>query len=317
MDSQRNTSALFARASRNSERVIVPINDSALGGTTQTPAFYCVHDVTGGALSDFVELARRLDTATRFYGIQTSPKKMLETDFGASIKSLATYYVEKLTGFQPQGPFMVGGFCAGAIIALEIAQQLRASGREVNLLVAIDAAPENTFADRQPWHPAYWVELVRNLPGWVSHGGFGKEKHSHTLIRRFWNNLIALGKAAMGRHRSQKMSGGYAIDSDMSLSQFPPAQRLFINRLFSACFEYSPANYPGDVVVYEAKVKPLFHLPQLASRWRGIAAQSQLVCISGTHLSMMRAPFVDEIATDMRNRIVYYCSQYPPMDAAP
>lgn len=113
----------------------------------------------------------------------------------------------------------------------------------------------------------------------------------------------------MGRHRSQKMSGGYAIDIDMSLSHFPPPQRLFINRLFSACFEYFPEMYPGEVVVYEANTKPLFHLPQLESRWRGIAPRLNVVGISGTHLGMMREPCVDEIAKDMGKRFANYAAR--------
>jgi hypothetical protein len=43
------TRTLFARAVRGSERVILPINDSALRADTPIPAFYCVHSITGAA----------------------------------------------------------------------------------------------------------------------------------------------------------------------------------------------------------------------------------------------------------------------------
>ena len=132
---------------------------------------------------------------------------------------------------------------------------------------------------------------------------------------RLYNNVIVLGKAAMGFKRGEKLRGGYAIDGFMKLTRFSPAERLFINRLFGACFTYIPQEYPGDVVVYEANIKPLLELPQLGGRWRGFAPRSELVEISRTHLSMIHEPYVEEIASDMRKRIAKYLSEDPTTDA--
>jgi thioesterase domain-containing protein len=89
----------------------------------------------------------------------------------------------------------------------------------------------------------------------------------------------------------------------MDLSRYPPPQRAFMQRIFAACFDYVASEYPGDVIVYEASTTPLFHLPQLRSRWRGIAPRAQFVSIPGTHLSMLRQPYVDQMATDLSARI--------------
>ena len=58
-----------------------------------------------------------------------------------SIKQLkkgAAAYLVELLEFQPQGPYQLGGYCMGGVIALEMARQLRAQGRQVNLLLLID-----------------------------------------------------------------------------------------------------------------------------------------------------------------------------------
>src|ERR1700750_790476 len=81
-----NTSALFARVSRNSARVIVPINDASLHDDGRRPAFYCVHSASGVAGTDFMELAQLLNTDVRFFGIQAPPKLMPQDDFGQSIE---------------------------------------------------------------------------------------------------------------------------------------------------------------------------------------------------------------------------------------
>src|SRR5580693_3478412 len=96
-----STLTLFARAVRGSERVILPINDSALRADTPIPAFYCVHSITGAACTDFLSLAQRLDRTVGFYGIQAPPKLMQESEFGASIGALADHYARALIKFQP------------------------------------------------------------------------------------------------------------------------------------------------------------------------------------------------------------------------
>src|ERR1700729_4646003 len=166
----RNTHALFAHASRTSKRTIVPINDCALESVAPRPAFYCVHSASGVAGTDFLDLAQRLEPAIRFYGIQAPPKQMPDTEFGNSVDSIAEYYAEALVRFQPTGPLLIGGYCVGAVIALAMVNKLRALGRDVGPLLAIDGAPENAGAAMSRWQPRYWLELARHARGWVSHG---------------------------------------------------------------------------------------------------------------------------------------------------
>ncbi len=98
----------------------------------------------------------------------------------------------------------------------------------------------------------------------------------------------------------------------MDLSPYQPAHRSFINRLFAALFAYVPEKYSGNIVVYEAKITPLLYLPQIGHIWRKFAPQSEVVDIIGTHISMMREPYVDALAKDVRNRIAAYFSLTPP-----
>src|SRR5271155_3159775 len=101
--SAETTNILFARSLRSSEQVILPVNDAARSGNPQIPAFYCVHSVSGAAGTDFSDLARRLDSDVRFYGIQAPPKRMEDAVFGGTIEAIADYYVEALLKFQPSG----------------------------------------------------------------------------------------------------------------------------------------------------------------------------------------------------------------------
>jgi thioesterase domain-containing protein len=299
----RNTHALFAHASRNSTRAIVPINDCALDTGAPRPAFYCVHSASGVAGTDFLDLARRLEPAIRFYGIQAPPKQMPDTEFGNSVESIADYYADALDGFQPMGPLLIGGYCVGAVIALAMVDKLRARGREVGPLLVIDGVPENTGAAISRWQARYWVELVRNVRGWFNHGDLMRSRTLRSLLWSIANNASAIGKGAIGLKRGQKLGGGYAIEGIMDVSRYPPVHKSFVNRLFQALFAYTPEHYSGNVVVYEATVKPLLYLPQIGHTWRGFARQAEVVEIVGTHISMMHEPYVESLANDMRKRI--------------
>jgi thioesterase domain-containing protein len=302
-----NTTALFARAQRSSERVIVPLNDAALHADTSTPAFYCVHSVSGVAGTDFLDLARCLESTVRFYGIQ-APPKMIDPQFGSSVEAVADHYVAALVQFQPTGPIILGGYCVGAVIALEMAHKLIAAGREVGPLLAIDGAPENIGGSLRRWRLRYWLELARNLPGWTLHGDLVRKRTLHSLIWSVSSNAYAIMKGAIGLRRGQKLGGGYAIDGVMDVTNYAPEHKLFINRLFAALFRYFPKPYPGNVVLYEAKTTPLLYLPQFGRTWLKLAPNSRIVGIVGTHVGMMHEPYVATLADEMRACIVGFAT---------
>jgi thioesterase domain-containing protein len=299
----RNTSALFAHASRTSKRTIVPINDCALSTQAPRPAFYCVHSASGVAGTDFLDLARRLEPSIRFYGIQAPPSRMPDIEFGSSVESLADYYAAALDKFQPEGPILLGGYCVGAVIALAMADKLRILGRELGPLLVIDGVPENTGVALSRWKPSYWSELTRNVRGWANHGDLMRSRTFHSLLWSITNNATAIGKGAIGLKRGQKLGGGYSIAGIMDVSRYQPVHKSFVNRLFQALFAHVPKRYSGNVVVYEATVKPLLHLPQIGRIWQAFAQQAEVVEIVGTHISMMHEPYVDALANDMRKRI--------------
>jgi thioesterase domain-containing protein len=305
IDRPRNTgalSALFARSSRNSEVVICPINDSALDECNPSPAFYCVHALSGAGGSDFRDLAKLMPTV-RFYGIQAPPKKIQDVAFGGTVESIADYYASALIKYQPKGPFLLGGWSAGAIIGLQIAQNLRAQGREVSLLVAIDGAPENTDAGHRPWHPLYLLQLASNVVGWITHEELLKKGALRSLVQRVLNKASAVRNIRMAHGRADESVPVHAVDGFMDLSRYPPDQRSFMRRLHDALIAYKPQEYLGKVMVYEAKVKPLLHLPQVGKIWRKLAPQSVIAKVNGTHLSLVRDPYAKAIAADLRPRI--------------
>ena len=64
---------------------------------------------------------------------------------------MAALYVKGIRSLQPHGPYLVGGYCGGGVIAYEVAQRLGGEGEEVALLALLDTM---NFSNIHP--PSMW-----------------------------------------------------------------------------------------------------------------------------------------------------------------
>src|SRR6185295_7366109 len=101
------------------------------------PPFFCVHPVGGNVLC-YLDLARHLPPDQPFYALQ-SPEP--GGDQPASIEEMAALYLSELRRIQPEGPYRLGGWSMGGLIAFEMARQLESAGQELDLVVLIDTPP--------------------------------------------------------------------------------------------------------------------------------------------------------------------------------
>lgn len=132
------TQTLLGTASaqtQNTEGII------ALNTNGHQPPFFFLHgqEIDENALHCYT-LARILGPEQPFYGVNpyTLLKKLRRKDHIPTLEEVAAAYVQMMRSIQPEGPYFFGGFCKGGTIAYAIAQQLRAEGQEVALLVLVD-----------------------------------------------------------------------------------------------------------------------------------------------------------------------------------
>ena len=107
-------------------------------GTEGKPPLFLVHDGEGETLL-YRNLALRLDPEQSVYGLQPYSQPnypILHT----RLDEMAAFHIRKIRSVQERGPYLLGGMCAGAVIAFEIARQLQHCGEEVALVALFDAA---------------------------------------------------------------------------------------------------------------------------------------------------------------------------------
>jgi acetoacetyl-CoA synthetase len=99
---------------------------------------FLIHDGDGETLL-YRNFARHLPDAVSVFGIE--PRRLPGVPLALStIEEMARVYIGEIRKQQPQGPYLLGGLCAGGVIAYEMASQLRSAGADVQLLAILDAA---------------------------------------------------------------------------------------------------------------------------------------------------------------------------------
>jgi hypothetical protein len=107
---------------------LVPFRSSGSG----SPVF--LFQPVGGNVQDFVPLVKSIDRIHPVFAFQL-PTIMLKN----SVEEMATDYIKEINMISPNGPSILIGASMSSLIALEVAQQLKVSGRKVEKLVVLDS----------------------------------------------------------------------------------------------------------------------------------------------------------------------------------
>ncbi|WP_160109738.1 non-ribosomal peptide synthetase [Pseudomonas izuensis] len=102
------------------------------GAEDQTPLF-CLHQPAGG-VHHYVPMIAGLPEALPVYGLAL-PESLRDRDLVA----LAGEYLPQIRRIQAQGPYRLGGWSMGGLLALELTRQLEAQGQTVEWLGLFDS----------------------------------------------------------------------------------------------------------------------------------------------------------------------------------
>ncbi|HEY1232585.1 MAG TPA: alpha/beta fold hydrolase, partial [Candidatus Binatia bacterium] len=97
------------------------------------PAFFWIHGDNSIAL-----LPRYLGPNQPLYGLEHQSQDGKPARY-TRIETIAAHYLEEIRVVQPRGPYFLGGYSVGGIVAFEAAQQLTKQGQEVALLFLLDS----------------------------------------------------------------------------------------------------------------------------------------------------------------------------------
>ncbi len=123
--------ALLEQEAAGPKRHLVPLQSRG-----SKPPVYLMHPGHGDVLC-YLDLARHLGADQPIYGLQALDWEDNVNHF-ADIAEMASRYVAEIRDHQPDGPYLIGGWSLGGVIAFDVAQQLTRAGEEVAGLFLLD-----------------------------------------------------------------------------------------------------------------------------------------------------------------------------------
>jgi acetoacetyl-CoA synthetase len=113
----------------------LPLTVPLRAGTASRPLFL-VHGLVGD-IFEVRGLVERLHTDRPVYGVRARGLDA-RTEPHTTVRDMAREYIRQVRAIQPNGPYALGGYSFGGIVAFEMARLLANAGERVDRLVLID-----------------------------------------------------------------------------------------------------------------------------------------------------------------------------------
>jgi len=216
------------------------------------PPIFIVPGV-GGEVIGMGRLAQHLDGdrpvyCCHFIGLDPSEMPV------DSIEDMATSFLPEIRRMQPAGPYHLLGACFGGLVALELAQRLRAEGEEVGLLCLADTP----------------------LPDFAAAGG---NRRLPVGLQFVLDRMKFFARELAGRGRGERFDfvRGKArrIVSVVQSGSLPPdvkveiAKRRVIEANRTAARRYVPRPYGGAAIYVRSANRPSGPLQARRMSWQG------------------------------------------------
>ncbi|QDL10988.1 hypothetical protein DP113_26435 [Brasilonema octagenarum UFV-E1] len=244
--------------------------------------FFCIHPL-GGEILCYRPLALHLGSDQPVYGIQPQGLDGKHTPL-TRIEDMAAHYIKEIQTIQPNGPYYLGGYSLGGIIAYEMAQQLHSLGEKVRVLAMLDTSRPGTetrlpFVLRVFEHinniiqegPTY---LQQKLVGWSEWGTY----HLRDKYRRLLEKSEILPEG--DEHLDVMAANVQAIE------------------------QYTFKPYPGQMAVFRTDDKNrddavgVKYDPQFG--WGEVTGGVDVYHLPGSHLSFLDEPDVQVLAEQLK-----------------
>ncbi len=257
-------------------------------GGSKSPLF--LMHAHGGNVLEYQPLTDHLDPDQPVYALQARGLDGCITK-NRSIEAMAADYIEEIRSLQPDGPYFLGGFCFGGLLAWEAAQQLSAIGQEVALLILI-----------QTMNPTY-----------------ARFKPEVGMLRQWWyrafkridlerDNLSSRGLncfAERARDMIDIVGSKASIALDRMTNRTPKTDRLSMPYILEVLrqehaksyMKYMLRPYKGTVLLLRARKQLSGLMIDETSGWKEAVAGKLKVChIPGHQQTMLGGPNIVAVA---------------------
>ena len=268
------------------------------------PPFFCVHPIFGVVLP-YYELVRHLGTDQPFYGLQPFGLDGLHPPL-TSIEEMAAHYIKALRMVQPQGPYQLGGWSFGGLVAFEMAQQLHQAGEQVSLLAILDARSPTSSNRISGWDGLKFLltTVTRSIyPFILDYWSLISDRLKSTS-----NFPISTLEKIITPHTwfssLERATISHLIPQETRLRMLDELTIHRLLRIFTAnsraTLKYVAQPYPNAIALFRT-CEPQKKSDDSTLGWSQIVTSGvQVHFIPGNHLTILQKPHVQVLAEQLR-----------------
>jgi thioesterase domain-containing protein len=267
---------------------------------------FLVHDGEGETLL-YLNFARRMPDDLAVFAIE--PRRIARVPMAhASIEDMAAFYIEDVRKKQPRGPYLLGGLCAGGVIAYEMASQLVRAGESVELLALLETATPKAPMRRGRIREERLNRLKQAIAD-AQKSGLGPLKRARIVSTAISQKLVnALLWEILQRGKQWTVGVRFRLlrqllTRELAWPRFVP--ELSVREIYDSTHaRYEPKPLPsGSVVLVRAQTGEEEDTPYRriyddeTFGWDAVARGIKVVDVDGGHSTMLHEPFVESLAT--------------------
>ncbi|RKH58003.1 non-ribosomal peptide synthetase, partial [Corallococcus aberystwythensis] len=284
---QQPTIEQLAQILRDDSQAWTPLVPLERGEPGQRPLFL-VHPGGGNVLA-YSELARRLGPSLPVYGLQS--RGLDGRPVAESIEEMAGLYIEAIRTVQPHGPYQLGGWSLGGLVAYEMAQRLREAGEAVDVLALIDSHVPGLTKPSQEVAHLNAEARARIAFAHATATAFGQELSAS-------DDALAQNDDAMLDHLLQQGLRARILDAQSGPAQLRALFHVYRANLF-AQEKYVPKPYDGTALLLSAG-----EAPATLPRHRGweplVRGGLEVHTVPGGHHALMQDPHLGPVVDRLR-----------------
>jgi thioesterase domain-containing protein len=218
------------------------------------------------------------------------------------MQAMVRRYIEAMRLVQPKGPYRLGGYCTGGIIAYAMACELVKQGDTVSLLAMIEGEAPNIQQITPPFFNKKRLRIIiDSLPFWWSdYRKLGLQGIRQRFFSKFRSILRSLNHKQDGKVEYQMSD--IVLDDPTPL---PDYQMKLLLAQLKAITNYQPEPYSGMVTVYNA------YYPTISRALRGpvddtqgwdqlTGGRVQTRVVKSSHRNIHLPPYCDALAQQLQ-----------------
>jgi amino acid adenylation domain-containing protein len=209
------------------------------------------------------------------------------SDRRIDVEETAAAHVATVRSVQPTGPYLLAGFCFGAVVAFEMAHQLTAAGERVDGLALLAITPLEFPTLIGPIdHPgrAWWTRRWLRRHGAAIRAAGGVRGATDYLVTHARSKALRL----LGRRPGPVAPGGRSglatpFVDDVAIRQ-------------GAVARYAARPFDGPVTVVLGRGTAATYTRRPLETWAGLGRQVHVTLVAGEDHAMPRDPAAGELA---------------------